>query len=157
MLTEGDYRYGIPGYGLAKTLGSGIKFVKPFEIFAPKRIGNIPLNDPTSGFNSEILYPSAIFLVRQPEYDENYMLADIDIARNLFGYTNEVTAIEIRLKADADEAKTKDELQEKIGKSYVVKNRHEQKESFYRMMQIEKWMTFLILSFILLIARNNFV
>ena len=44
-----------------------------------------------------------------------------------------------------------------LGDKYQIQNRYEQQAEFYNMLQIEKWVTYLILSFILLIAVFNII
>lgn len=63
----------------------------------------------------------------------------------------------MKLADGADESKVQKEIRKILGDNYQVKNRYEQQESFFKIMQIEKWITFLILSFILLIASFNII
>jgi lipoprotein-releasing system permease protein len=80
------------------------------------------------------------------------------LARELFEYDAQmVSCIELKKSDIADAAKLQKQIQEILGPDFVVKNRYEQQESFFKIMQIEKWITFLILSFILLIASFNII
>lgn len=74
-----------------------------------------------------------------------------------FGYTTEVSAIEIKLKPGESISGVISRLKEVLGENYTVKDRMMQQEDSFRMMQIEKWMTFLILAFILVIATFNVI
>ena len=86
------------------------------------------------------------------------MLVSIGLARELFEYdSTTVSAIEVKVKPGSDIAKVQKEIISKTGDSFFVKDRYEQQESFFRIMKIEKWITFLILSFILLIASFNII
>ncbi|MGL4492770.1 MAG: ABC transporter permease, partial [Tannerellaceae bacterium] len=81
----------------------------------------------------------------------------ISMMRSLLDYTNEVSALELKLTSPAYIERVKKELQSRLGENYLVKDRHEQQEASFKMMQVEKWMTFLILTFILMIALFNVV
>jgi len=86
------------------------------------------------------------------------VLVSLNLARELFEYSDhEATAVEIQLKPGASVAGTKKELMAVLGADFTVKDRFEQQESYFSIMRIEKWITFLILSFILLIASFNII
>jgi len=86
------------------------------------------------------------------------MLVSLPMARELFGYApDEVTALELRLAPGADIRRTKKEIRRLLGTDYEVRDRYEQQEDFYRILRVEKWLTALLLLFILLIAAFNLV
>ncbi|MCC8143643.1 MAG: ABC transporter permease [Tannerellaceae bacterium] len=157
LLKDEVANYGVLGIGLASTLGINAGFVSPLEIYAPKRDENVNLSNPATSFNLEYVHIAGVFSVNQPSYDMGYMLVPISLTRELFHYDQEVTSIEIKLHSHTDLSATKKEIQSILGKEFEVKDRFEQQEASYKMMQIEKWMTFLILSFILTIALFNVV
>jgi lipoprotein-releasing system permease protein/zinc transport system substrate-binding protein len=149
--------YAVLGVGLSASLGAGAAFVTPLELFAPKRFGKVNLANPSNSFNKRYAQVGAVFAINQPAYDENYMLVSLPLARELFDCHEEVTSIELKLEDEADLEKVKAEIIALIGSDYYVKDRFEQQEASFKMMQIEKWMTYLILSFILTIALFNVV
>jgi lipoprotein-releasing system permease protein len=127
-------------------------------IYAPKRTSNINLIRPEKSFNQMATFVSGIFSVQQLQYDDQYVLVSINLARELFEYQNNtVSAIELKLNKNADSEIVKAEISKLIGNKYLIKNRYEQQESFFKIMKIEKWITFLILCFILLIASFNVI
>ena len=152
-----DFEYCVAGYSLVKTLGANPKFVKPIRIYAPRRKGEISLMDPTSGFIESYAFLSGVFMIQQPEYDSKNMYVSINHARKLFEYDLGVSSVEIKLKDYGNLNSEKKRLRKILGNQFKVLDRHEQKLEFYRMMQIEKWMTFLILAFILMIAIFNII
>ena len=147
----------ILGYGLARTLGAGIKFIRPIYIYVPKRGGAISMLNPEKNFNRKHIYPSAFFFISQQKYDDQYCLVPLTTARQLFGYSNQVSAIEIALKQGADVAVVEEEVQQLLGSGFDVLNRKEQQSDIFKMMEVEKWMTFLILIFITFIASFNVI
>jgi lipoprotein-releasing system permease protein/zinc transport system substrate-binding protein len=148
-----------PGIGVAGALGiNANSFIFPLEIYAPKRNAKTvnPAN-PMGSFNREYAYISSIFWIKQALYDDNYVIVSLDLARALFDYTAEVGAWELKLKNTADISAVQKNIQRILGKEYFVKNRYEQQESVFRMINIEKWVIFLMLCFILLIAAFNII
>ena len=157
-LNDGAFERAVPGIGVASILGLGAHFIDPLYIYAPKRTSNINLIRPEKSFNQMATFVSGIFSVQQLQYDDQYVLVSINLARELFEYQNNtVSAIELKLNKNADSEIVKAEINKLIGNKYLIKNRYEQQESFFKIMKIEKWITFLILCFILLIASFNVI
>lgn len=156
-LTDGVFDMGVAGIGLAQTLGCGVRFVEPLQLYAPKRNSSISIIRPDEAFNKQYLFLSGIFMVQQAKYDSNLLLVRLSLARKLFEYNNEVTSIELKLAKGTDEKVVQQKIQKILGKNFSVKNKYEQQEDFFRMTKVEKWITYLILSFILLIAIFNVI
>lgn len=158
VLFDGAFERAVPGTGVAAVLGLGAHFIDPLYIYAPKRTSKINLLRPESSFNQSATFISGIFSVQQNEYDNQYVLVSLNLARDLFEYDEEsVSSVEIKLKAGVDENQAQKEIKQLLGTDFLVKNRYEQQESYYKIMKVEKWITFLILSFILLIASFNII
>ena len=150
--------YALPGIQLLATLGSGIRFLDPLEIYAPKRGAKVNMANPAASFTSGNLFSSGLaFSVNQEKYDASYIITSIDFARKLFQYTHEVSAINLKLAASADVVDVKRKLQQSLGKDYKVEDRYEQQADTYRIMEIEKFVSYLFLTFILMIASFNVI
>ena len=150
--------YAIPGLQLLSTLGTGIRFLDPLEIYAPKRGSRINMSNPMSSFVSDQLFSSGLtFTVNQEKYDASYIITSIGFARRLFQYTNEVSAVNLRLTSDADENTVIKKLKEKLGDDFRVQNRYEQQADTFRIMEIEKLISYIFLTFILMIACFNVI
>lgn len=156
-LSEDVVDYTVLGAGLAMSLGARVGFIDPIEIYAPKRDVNVNLANPSAAFSRIDVMIGGVFSLSQPEIDDQIALVSINLARDIFRYDNEVTSLDIKLNPNASVKNTKQEIQNLIGNEYLVQNRYEQQIQSFRMMQIEKWVTFLILAFILLIAVFNVV
>ncbi len=157
MLYDELVNYATVGAGLSMSLGVGASFVQPLEIYVPKRDGRVNMANPVTAFNIDYAYVTAIFSVNQAEYDESMIIVPIRLARKLFQYTTEVTAIELKLKPGSDPDAVKDKIRALLGNKFRVADRYEQQEEAFKMMKIEKWMTFLILCFVLMIATFNII
>jgi ABC-type lipoprotein release transport system permease subunit len=75
----------------------------------------------------------------------------------LFDYPTEATAYELCTTAGVSTQRVIERLRTTLGKRYIVQDRLMQSGESFRWIQIEKWITFLILAFILLIATFNIV
>lgn len=126
-------------------------------IFAPKRHGRLNISNPISSFFTDSIEVSSIFRSMQNEFDENTIICDIETARDLFQYDTEATAIQIKAENGLDPSELSKSLKQSLGQDFVVKDRLEQQEINFRMVKIEKWITFILLSFILLIASFNII
>ena len=78
-------------------------------------------------------------------------------ARELFQYDTEVSSIELKLKEDANINKVQGRIAGLLGKDFQVLNRYEQQADTYRIMEVEKLISYLFLTFILLIACFNVI
>ena len=164
ILIDGSFKladevvnYANMGIGLAYALGINAGFVTPMEIYAPKRAERVNMANPASSFHLEYAYIGSVFRTDQQLYDDSYLIVPLALARSLFDYEREVSAIELKLQDPKLVAQVKQEISNLIGEGFKVQDRFEQQEDSFRMMQIEKWMTFLILTFILAIALFNVV
>ena len=115
------------------------------------------MTNPAASCTQDYLFVSGIFSLEQPEYDEKYVIVPLHFARRLFDYEKEVSGIELKLTPNTSVPELKDKIQKALGDGYFVKDRYEQQEDFYKMMNLEKWISFLILSFIMLIATFNII
>lgn len=150
--------YAIPGIQLLSALGTGIRFLDPLEVYAPKRGAKVNIANPSTAFTTGNLFSSGLtFVVGQEKYDNAYILTSLDFARQLFRYTTEISALNLKLKAEEDVETVKRMLEKRLGKEFVVQDRYEQQEDTFRIMKIEKLVSYLFLIFILLIACFNIV
>lgn len=156
-LREGDIDNGVIGAGLAMFLGVRAGFLDPVELYVPKRNERINLANPATAFTQSEAYISGVFALNQQKYDDQMLIVSIDLARELLRYENEISSLDIKIKDGASVDKVHSEIKSILGNDFIVKNRFEQQEDLYRMVNIEKWVTFLILSIILLIAVFNIV
>lgn len=152
---ENGRPYAIAGLGVANHLGMRLNFVSPLSIYIPDRKAKIRAN-PGSEFTRRFIYLSGIFAVEQ-EFDSKYVFLPLEFARELLDYTTEVSSVEVRLRAGADAKKTRNAIREVVGDEFLVQNRYEQQEMFYKVMKAERLAIYVILTFILIIASFNII
>ena len=157
-LHAADMNYGIPGLGVAYQLGLGYQFDTPLKIYAPKREGQLDMANPTEGFvEDELFSPGVIFSVKQGKYDKNYILTSLQFTRNLFAQDGMLSSLELRLKPGSDFEAVKQQMRQLAGNKYNVLDRYEQQEDTFRIMKIEKFIAYVFLTFILMIACFNII
>lgn len=157
-LKVADLYYGIIGIRLADALGTGYAFKEPLKVYAPRREGQLDMMNSEDGFiEDELLSPSVLFSVKQAKYDKNYIITDIAFARRLFEQQGMLSSLELRLKPGSDFDAVKDKMREIAGDKFRVLDRFEQQEDTFRIMKIEKFMAYIFLTFILIVACFNII
>lgn len=157
-LREGDIENGVIGAGMAMFLGVRAGFLDPVELYAPKRNERINLANPATAFTQSEVFVSGVFALNQQKYDDQMFIVSIDLARELFHYDKEISSLDIKVKDGYNVDKVHDKIKSILGKDeLLVKNRFEQQADLYRMVNVEKWVTFLILCIILIIAVFNVI
>lgn len=153
-----DLNYGIIGMRIAEQLGMGYSFPGSMQIYAPVREGQLNMADPSQGFVVDELYsPGALFCVRQAKYDGKFILTHIDFARHLFDLGGRLSSLELRLKPGSDFNAVKQQIQQLAGDKYVVQDRYEQQDDTFKIMKIEKFIAYIFLTFILIVASFNII
>ena len=150
-------RYAVVGAGPAVRLMVRPEFLGMVRLYAPQRQGKVNIANPMGAFRQDSLFVSGIFQLQQNSYDADLIYVPLDMARELFDYETEASQIEIKLAPGADEHEIMDAISKALGNSYQVKNRLMQQREAYRLVNIEKWMAFLLLAFILIIATFNVI
>lgn len=157
-LHAANLQYGVIGVRLAQLLGTGARWQDYIKVYAPKRNGQLDLSNPYDGFTVDsLLSPGVVFAVNQAKYDKDHIITSLAFARNLFGQQGRISSLELRLKAGTDLDKTKKQLQQIAGTKYKVLDRFEQQADTFRIMQIEKIIAYIFLTFILVVACFNIV
>lgn len=155
---DGAFERCVMGVGLANTVGIGAHFISPVHLYAPKRAGTINMLRPDENFHTKGIFIAGVFAVNQAKYDDTYMLISLPLARELFEYDdNQASALELKLQDGCSVKKVQKQIRALLGTDYAVLNRYEQQEDFYRIQMIEKWLTALLLVFILIIASFNII
>lgn len=126
-------------------------------LFAPKRYGRVNMANPASSFLTDSIVATSVFRSMQNEFDDNTVICDIATARNIFQYDTEATAIQIKAQKGYEPTTLANQIRLTLGDSAIVKDRLQQQEINFRMVSIEKWITFTLLVFILVIASFNII
>lgn len=126
-------------------------------IFAPKRIGRVNMANPLSSFVVDSLEVTSVYESEQSDFDENTIITDLATVRGLFLYDAEATSVEVMASPGTDSSALAATIRETVGDRWRVRDRAEQHALSFRMVNVEKWMSFLLLAFILVIASFNII
>ncbi|MFK7809321.1 MAG: FtsX-like permease family protein [Saprospiraceae bacterium] len=107
-------------------------------------------------FKKRILYPAGTFVIQQ-DFESRYVLASLGFVREILGYPNELTALELKLSPEADIEKVKAEIATIFNNEVIIKDRYQQDEAFLKLMNIEKWLSYAILSLTLILVAFNMI
>ena len=155
ILTRAGINYGTPGIGLAAAMGS-IDYGAPY-VYAPRRGERINMANPAESFTFDKICSSGnAFQVKQRKYDENIMIVPLKFAQDLYEQYDKVTSLELKLKGKNVQS-VQSELQQMCADRFRVLNRTEQQEETFRIMNIEKFVAYAFLAFIVLIATFNII
>lgn len=126
-------------------------------IFAPRRHGRVNLANPAASFITDSIYVAGIYRSDQQQFDEDGIIMPIEKVRSLLQHDTEASAIEIKVHSGVSTEAAAKAIANKLGNNYIVKDRARQQEMNFRMVEIEKWVSYLLLAFILTIASFNII
>lgn len=157
MLHAANLQYGILGVRLAQNLDMGYDWDGFLSLYAPMREGQYdPMVSPGFVVDS-VMSPGVLFNVMQGRYDKGYIIVSIEMARNLFGQQGRLSSLELRLKPGCNIGSAKKQLAQLAQGRYKVLDRYEQQADTFKIMNIEKLMAYLFLTFILVVACFNII
>lgn len=157
-LHAANLNFGTVGIRLAETLGMNANWDGSLMIYAPRKIGQLDMANPTDGFVVDsLISPGSVFMVKQGKYDKDHVIAPIFFARTLFEQQGMLSSLQIRLKNGSDLDKVKAEMQSIAGNRFKVLDRYEQQQDTFRIMQVEKFIAYIFLTFILIVASFNII
>lgn len=157
-LHDGDLQYGIPGITLARDIGMLANWGGWLAIYAPTREGQLDMSNPQGGFSVDsLLSPGCVFAVNQNKYDGAYIITSTAFARRLFDQQGCVSSLLLKLKEPRQTDAVKKKIRTMTQGRFRVLDRYEQQADTFRIMQIEKFLAYIFLTFILIVASFNIV
>ena len=156
-LHRGDVPMAAVGSGLAYSMGISPRFLSPIEIYFPSRTRKLSMANPVSSIEAIKVWPSSIFSINN-DIDAELMILPIEKMRELLEYKDEVSEVEVRLiegTTGKDVKRLQQEISERLGPDFRVKDRFQQNESLYKMMKYEKAAIYMILIFVIIIIAFN--
>lgn len=144
------------GYGISDKLSLGLyDFNNPFEVYVPRR-GKGIIESEAEAFNKAKLVPIGIYAVSE-ELDSKYVFCDLNLAQELLELQpNQISGLEIKLKANADEAQIIEKLNTIFQNKVTVKNRAQQNATLYKMLNTENVAVYLIFTLVLIMILFAF-
>ncbi len=149
-----DQYFAVTGYGLARKLSMNLDdFRSTLSIYLPKRKKRSPLE---GDFITKEILPSGFFSI-QNEKDHHYVITSLNLIQGLLKTKGQIDALEFKLANGADEEYVRTNIQNLVGEKFKTENRYEQEETYFKVMNIEKYMSLLIGTFTILLIAFNLV
>ena len=153
--------YAIMGGGLLAQLSTGIPENEVLNPLNTVKVVGLLGDDKLSQKREDALNEMHVSLAGEfrvnPKYDDSYFLVDIAFAAAVLEYEQEVTGFELGLQLGEDQSAMKEEIQSILGSDYLVQDKFDQNALLFNTHKSEKWMTFLILCFIFVLATFNMI
>ncbi len=154
--------YGSPAcvisVGVAVETGLRSDSDEPLRIYVPRRLGRINTANPMTAFRSDTLVVAGVYRVEQAEYDADMVIVPLETARRLLEYTDgQATGIQIFTRPGYDRKQIARQIADTLGRDYRILDRYQQQQQAFRMIAVEKWVTLLMLAFILVITSFNII
>jgi lipoprotein-releasing system permease protein len=154
----GDHPQAILGSGIANSLGvEAEKELLPLGVYLFRRGSKDYSADPMASMNHEAIVTSGMFRIQQ-DFDEHYVITNIDFVKRMVGLgPDEYSGAELSVTDPQQAQAVKQAIVRLLGNGYRVQTRYEQNQSLYNVMGTEKWVIYIVLSLILIVAAFNMV
>ncbi len=153
LLERDAISFGVFGIGIANQLGIEVgDAFNSVDVYMPRKRRSAVQNP----LRKQFLHPSATFFL-QRDYDGQYVITNLKFVQRLLGGENKISALEIKLQDGVDVAQAKTQIANILGDDFYVKDRYEQEDAFLKIMNMEKWISFAILSLVLLLVAFNMI
>ncbi len=128
----------------------------PLIVYLPRK-SNVNVTDPLQSINADTVNTAGTFIIQQ-EFDNKYAITNLAFVKQMLEMPEDnYTAVEIGIDPAINEDDIKNDIKKKLGKNYTVLTRYEQNRSLYAVMRAEKWVIYIILSIILIVAAFNMI
>ncbi len=154
FLTEDrDQFYAVVGAGIRNKLSVNVENpIEPLSIFTAKREEAGPLEQQ---FRQQVAMPIGTFSIQQ-DFDNQYVITSLDLVQRLLSQTNQASALEIKLKNSSDKTALAN-IRSLFNEGFIIKDKYQQNESYLKIMNVEKWMSFAIVCLTLILVAFNMI
>jgi lipoprotein-releasing system permease protein len=158
FLGTGEKPFLVLGGGLENSLALDVeRSIYPMVIYLFRKGLSLSPQEVQNFFASDNIYGAGTFFIQQ-DIDTKYALTNISFVRRMMGYApGEFTSVEISLHSPADLEEVSNWLRKRFPAGTLVESRFEQNRSLYRIMQMEKWAVYLILTLMLGVAAFTMI
>jgi lipoprotein-releasing system permease protein len=164
-MDRGSFAVGTSDQPLA-ILGSGVEYalgieadraLQPLDVYVFRKGGPNYSADPMASYNHEMMATSGDFRIQQ-DFDDNYVITNLEFVKRMMGLKpDEYGGAELALNDPVHAAPVQQAIRELLGKDYKVQTRYEQNQNLYNVMGTEKWVIYIVLTLILVVAAFNMV
>lgn len=162
---RGSFSLGTADQPLA-VLGSGVdyalaiepeKALQPLDVYLFRRGGPDYTVDPLSSYSHSSLATAGEFKI-QADFDDHYVITNLDFVKQMMGLRpDEYGGVEMAVTDPAQVAAVQQNIRLLLGANFKVQTRYEQNQNLYNVMRTEKWVIYIVLSLVLVVAAFNMV
>jgi lipoprotein-releasing system permease protein len=146
----------VVGNGISRKLSLGIlNYGEPLSIMVPK--SGTGFINPLNAFYKMNVQVVGVYSGTE-EFENKYVFVSINDAHNLLHFKeNQFTGIEIKLKDNLGANLFSEQLQEQLGSKFKVQTKQQLNEVFYKVINTENFVSYLIFTLIVIIALFNVI
>lgn len=147
----------VVGSGISNILSVGAyDYIEALKIYVPKP-GEGFITSTKTTFNQVRTQPIGIYKLTD-EIDKKYVFGTLELVQELLDYQDDqISAIELKLTNPKNVRSVQAELKESLGKNYKVETREQLNSVFYKMLNTENLVSYLVFTLILIIALFNVI
>jgi lipoprotein-releasing system permease protein len=152
-----DQPLAVLGSGVEYSLGLEVDQSQPLDVICFRKGGPSYIVDPLASYNHATMIMAGVFTIQQ-DFDEHYVITNLAFVQQILGLrADEYGGVELAVTDPARVADVQQALYRLLGKEYIVKTRYQQNQKLYSVMETEKWVIYIILTLILVVAAFNMV
>ncbi len=154
----GDQPLAVLGSGVQYALGiEADRALEPLDVYLFRKGGPAYTTDPLASFHHETLATAGVFRI-QEDFDNHYAITNLDFVKRMMGLLpDEYSGAELSLSDSTQAIPVKQAIGQLLGTAYTVQTRYEQNQNLYNVMGTEKWVIYIVLTLILVVAAFNMV
>jgi len=153
-----DHKYTVVvGSAISTSLSlASYDFSETLKIYVPKP-GKGYITNPKTAFNQVGAQTIGIYRLTD-DIDKKYVYSNLSLAQDLLNYkTGQISAIEIKINPDYDVKEVQEDLALSLGERFDVRTRQQLNSVFYKMLNTENLVSYLVFTLILVIALFNVI
>jgi lipoprotein-releasing system permease protein len=152
-----DQPLAVLGSGIEYSLGVEADLSAPLDVYSFRKGGPSYTVDPLASYNHSEITTAGVFVIQQ-DFDGHYVITNLEFVKRMLGLQpDEYGGVELAVTDPARVTEVQQALLELLGKDYQIQTRYQQNQKLYSVMGTEKWVIYIILTLILVVAAFNMV
>jgi lipoprotein-releasing system permease protein len=152
-----DQPLAILGSGIEYSLGVEADLSAPLDVYSFRKGGPSYTVDPLASYNHSEITTAGVFVIQQ-DFDGHYVITNLEFVKRMLGLQpDEYGGVELAVTDPARVTEVQQALLKLLGKDYQIQTRYQQNQKLYSVMGTEKWVIYIILTLILVVAAFNMV
>jgi lipoprotein-releasing system permease protein len=158
----GNFSLGTADRPLA-VLGAGVDYAlaidpeknfQPLDVYLFRRGATV---DPLASYSHASMATAGEFRI-QEDFDDNYVITNLAFVKQMMELgSDEYGGVEVAVSDPARVTEVQQSIRQLLGNGYKVQTRYEQNQKLFSVMGTEKWVIYIVLTLILIVAAFNMV